>query len=453
MTAQFPPEGYVSIDSAVEGIEVFCPALPALSGWGDSHGITTFDCPQCGSGTAYAISQGGLACTYCGFYQGPEKETVGRAAPDFEFTVDVVNRAAIGWGIERKELSCQNCGAETSIPPNALSHTCPFCASNQVVQRRAPSDELRPRCLIPFQLEQDAVRDIARKWLGNSWMLPRALRGVASRATLKAIYLPAWTFDSTLAARWKAEVYVHKEETYFDLGSFEFRKRPKKDEKEWRWEDGTERSVVDDLLVHGSQHVEPSLLARLKDFELDSLVPYEPSFLAGINAQAYGVSLEKAWSTARHEMREQIRRVCKDKPSSGQIRNFSMSLDFADETWRYVLLPFYLGAYNYDDKTYQVLVNGETGTITGSRPVDWRRVLAVTAAWILVPLLLIVVAAVARGRVDGSLSGVLGLLAFVGLIVGGIRALQLLRRAIALNTTGVANQTVESVENFLSQAR
>ena len=157
------PENYIEITSAVEGIQVFMPAPEKAPDYGP---VVEFKCPRCAANRAYSIHDGGLVCAHCGFHEAPAGPRVGRSAPDFEFTVDVVAEAARGWGVERKELECQNCGSHTVLPANSLSHTCPFCTSNRVVQRKAPEDVLRPRFLLPFKLQTEDVRPIAPRLAG-----------------------------------------------------------------------------------------------------------------------------------------------------------------------------------------------------------------------------------------------------------------------------------------------
>ena len=69
------------------------------------------------------------------------------------------------------------------------------------------------------------------------------------------------------------------------------------------------------------------------------------------------------------------RTACRADATSQRMRNFSMSLEFADESWRYILLPLYLATYNYENKAYQVMVNGQNGIIAGQRPVAWKKVI------------------------------------------------------------------------------
>ena len=61
-----------------------------------------------------------------------------------------------------------------------------------------------------------------------------------------------------------------------------------------------------------------------------------------------------------------------------------MNLDFDQEGWRYILLPMYLTVYQFDNKRFQVMINGQTGAIAGQRPVDWM-VLWLAVAALLAP--------------------------------------------------------------------
>ncbi|MGB6422302.1 MAG: zinc ribbon domain-containing protein, partial [Anaerolineales bacterium] len=176
MTESFPPPGYITSQSVVDGIEVYMPASLEKE---TQEEVVDFSCPQCGATTAYSVEDGGLTCSHCGYYEAPPKEVVGKGAQEFEFTVETLERSAHGWGGDRNEIECQNCGAVTSVPIESLTHTCAFCGSNKVMQRQAIQDILRPKFLIPFKLEIMNCRVIARDWLGNSWIVPSKLHNIA----------------------------------------------------------------------------------------------------------------------------------------------------------------------------------------------------------------------------------------------------------------------------------
>ena len=84
-----------------------------------------------------------------------------------------------------------------------------------------------------------------------------------------------------------------------------------------------------------------------------------------------------------------MRRRCQEQPSGSVQRNFAITLNYEEESWRYILLPLFLAAYTYNGRVYQVLVNGQTGKIAGQRPADWRKIGLLALAWLLISLLLI----------------------------------------------------------------
>ena len=403
-----PVQKFIPVPSALEGIEVFAPA-PAE---GEAHQpVVDFKCPQCGGTTAYSVPDGVLTCTHCGYYEPPQKPVVGKGAQEFEFTVETMERAAHGWGEPRTEMECQDCGARTSVSVDSLTFTCAFCGSNKVIQRQAPQDLLRPRFLIPFKIDAAKCAQLTRDWLESSWMTAAGLKRLSRLAEFSAVYLPFWTFDSVTRATWKAEVGHTKTERYFENGEWKDRTVT-----EWRWESGQAQLHIDDLIVEGTQQLSRLLLGKLKDYDLGELTPYEPKYLAGLGARAYDVPLEQAWEIARQQMRERTRQACYEQASSSQIRNFSMDLDFSEESWRYILLPVYVAAYRYHDKPYQVMVNGQTGTIAGQRPVDWTRVGLVAAALAAPGLLLCLIGLLTL--VFGGLGAVIGGFGLFLLVVG-----------------------------------
>jgi len=416
----FPPAGYVATESAVAGIDLYMPAPEA-----DKHReVVQFSCPQCDAETAYSAEGGGLTCTYCGYHEPAPQEIVGKGAEEFEFTVTTVNRAAHGWGVERKALVCQRCAAQTSVPPDALTHTCPFCGSNQVIQQQAPQELLRPRFLVPLTVIPDQCRQQVRAWLGSSWMTPAKLQQIARVAEFTPLYLPYWTFDARTTADWRAQVAHQKTEWYTDSEG----RRRSRTRTVWKWESGHVDHFFDDLLVPGTGKVSRLLLQRLQDYNLQDLVVYEPGFLAGTQAQAYDITLDPAWERARHLMREATQEACRGQASNSRMRNFSMTLDFSEESWRYILLPVYVATYRYQDERYQVLVNGQTGTVAGQRPVDWRKVWLAAFGLIAPGLIagLVALLLAASGTETGIFVGVFG---FIILVVGVFWAIRIVQQA------------------------
>jgi hypothetical protein len=51
-----------------------------------------------------------------------------------------------------------------------------------------------------------------------------------------------------------------------------------------------------------------------------------------------------------------------------------MLADFDQETWRLILLPIYVSNYRFEGEIFQVLINGQTGTVAGQKPIAWWKI-------------------------------------------------------------------------------
>ena len=408
-TAWQPPAGYIPVESRLAGVTVFAPAPKVETG----PDALIFTCPRCGAATAYDPGAASVTCGSCGTPQYFQAQVVGRAAEVDEFRVDVLDREARGWGRERRELHCDACGADLSLAANDLSATCAFCGSTRVVARAATDAGLRPRFLIPFKVPAEACHKLAQEWLGRGWMHPAGLAAAAGSAQFTGLYLPFWTFGARVAADWRAEVGYEVQRRYFDAHDAKWKT---KTEIEWRWQAGRVVVPVNDHLEAATTKISATLLGRVATYDLNGLVAYDPAFLAGWQAQAYDRPLATAWENARAHMREAARQACQGDIGSPHVRNLAVAADFEDERWRYILVPAYLAPYRFNDKLYQLLINGQTGAVVGQKPVEWLRVwlavAAILAPGLLLSLLGLLLAVVGIGLVLLVLGG--------GLFLGGL---------------------------------
>lgn len=387
-----PPKGFTPVPSRIDGIEIYAPAPEEAP----EEETRTFKCSSCGAVVSYSATEQQLTCPHCGQAQEITAEAVGRMAAEFEFTLETMEHAQYGWGEERRELACESCGAVVAVAPGTLTSTCAFCGSNRVLAHSAVGAVLRPTSLVPFAVDQEQCQAQVAEWLGRGWMHPPELRSVRVLREMSGIYLPFWTFDAHVQAHWKAEVGRERTERYYEDGEWKTRTVI-----DWKWRSGQVHLPINDHLVPGTAKVSQIILHKVTPFDLHGLVEYDPSYLAGWQAKTYDMPLQQAWEIGKEEMREQAKHACYDDTGSSHVRNMRMTADFADERWRYILLPVYLASYHFDGRTFQVMVNGQTGKVAGQKPIAWLRI------WL----------AIAAMLSPGACLGVLGLLT---LALGGI---------------------------------
>jgi len=402
-----PPDGYEEVESSVAGITEFAPVREHSA---TRETVKKFECPQCGADTKYNVSAEGVACEHCGYVKAVEAKSEGTSAEQFEFTLETMSEAEQGWGVTRQELHCNSCGAELILVEGEISTNCPFCTSSKVNIQTAKSDILRPRFLIPFKIKSEDTGIKVKEWLKKGWFHPKELANSSDVKNFSGIYMPFWTFDADVSSKWEAEVGHEESEKYYDSDAKEWKT---KTEIHWQWKSGHVTLNLDDILISGSSSTSHVILEKLYPFELKDLVSYNPDFLAGWKAQAYDVTLIKAWEDGKTTIRKKAKSACYRDTGSSHVRNFTMTADLAGEKWRYILLPVYISAYMFRNKVYQVMVNGQTGNVAGQRPVIWWQV------WALIALMLLP-------------GGFLGLIGLPLLFLGGVGIVPLILGFILL---------------------
>lgn len=368
-----PPDGWVPVEAEHDGVRVWGPPPDD----DDAPQVRSFSCPQCGASTAFDPSLGKLRCDHCGYEASHTPPSRGGAVPRGEFTAAAMAAGERGWGVERQALHCSSCGADIAVAEGQLATSCPFCASNQVDLRAVTGNALRPQQVMPFAVTQQEAGAKAKEWLKGRWMHPADLVDVANVERFRGVYLPWWLFDARMEVDWECEVGTTSTTTYTDSSG----RRQTRTTTTWRWKKGQLEAAYTHCPVPGTTKVQG--LSKVGTFPMGELRPYDPALLAGFGAHAYDVSLPVAWDEGRHLMRTLTAQRCRNAAGGDKQRNLSVSADMEDEAWTYALMPVYVSAFQFRDRTWVVVVNGATGHVGGQRPVAWWKVYAVMAAALL----------------------------------------------------------------------
>ncbi len=346
-----------------------------------------FACPSCGGEAQWNPAKKALVCPFCGTVapMAPPKEGEGAIAEhDLVSALRAVPDSQRGWAAEKKSVKCQSCQAITVFDPTRVAQRCDFCGSSALIPFEENKAPIRPESLLEFRLSETEVRDQVRLWYGNRWFAPNALKGRALTDTLHGVYLPYWTFDAQVHAEWTAESGYHyyETETYTDSDG----KQQSRQVQHTRWESssGALDHFFDDQLVPGSKGVPAELLRKIEPFPTTSeLKPYDPAYLSGWVVEQYQIDLIAAAQNARTVMDAQIESLCDAEVPGDTHRGLQVAADYTGQTFKHVLVPVWVLAYTYGAQSYQVIVNGYTGTMAGKHPLSWVKiVLAVLAVLI-----------------------------------------------------------------------
>lgn len=357
--------------------------VPAPDGTADDVATARakFSCPACGGEAEWNPAKQALVCPYCGTESPAELSTRDADTLVVEHDLVVALRAipdsARGWQAEKTSVQCQSCHAISIFDPSKISKNCEFCGSTALVPYEQVKDDFRPESLLPLKVAEPRAREVIRSWYGRQWLAPNGFAGKALTDTVHGIYLPYWTFDARVFARWTA-----------DSGTYYYTRVNNKTVRRVRWTPaaGDLTHVFDDDLVGASLGVHAGLLRAIEPFPTTELVPYDPGYLSGWVVERYQIDLVAAAQRSRQQMDAALRDMCARQVPGDTYRNLVVSPVYSDQTFKHILAPVWMLSYTYGRRSFQVLVNGVTGKIAGERPWSWVKI----ALLILVGVMIVV---------------------------------------------------------------
>lgn len=319
----------------------------------------TYKCPQCGAPMKYDPETGTLICDYC--EHKIEIEGVHSDKEEDFLKADVDDNS---WKDETRVFKCQQCGAVNIAPANEMSITCPFCGSNQVMV----SDDLpgkKPNRVVPFKISQVESKTEYANWIKKKLFVPSKVKKFVPELDNKGVYVPAWTYDSKSFTQYEGRLGVHYTTT---VGSGKNRRTVTK--TRYFSICGIKEVDFDDVLVNAGEKIDQKEIINISPFGTNDSVEYDEKFLAGFTSEHYSVDVQKGWDTARNEMKSIIESVILKDYHYDVVDYLKISTNHQNVTYKYVLLPVWIGSFKYKNKSYGFLVNGETGKLNGKYPLS-----------------------------------------------------------------------------------
>lgn len=331
--------------------------------------VKQFVCEGCGAKLQFDADTQKLKCDYCGSdkvvmvdYEVPEEHDL-FSAPKHT-----------GWDTEVKTAVCDSCGAK--LTSGRLAGFCPFCSSAYVRELVPDPELIRPENLIPFQISKKKVMRIFKRWIGKGWFRPSKLKKMHKLDAMHGVYLPFWTYDCAAHSDWSAMSGYY----YYVTRTFRTKQGTRTvRERKVRWvpSSGSRNGIYDDVLIPATKGLDLELLYYIYPFNLEFLVPYKPEFLTGWLAEDYAVPLPEGWLTAKGQVESSERGKCASAVPGDTHRALRVNTVLSKLTYKHILLPVWVAAYDYNKKTYHFLVNGQTGELQGEAPISWLKVAAV----------------------------------------------------------------------------
>ncbi len=354
------------LDGRLDPAQVVDPnrtTVPTAPLHAEAASARRFTCPSCGGRMVFTPDGQSLVCESCARREHPAVAPGAQAAsgpkdglsaapavPEEDFTVAIATARGHLAPVRQHIIACQGCGTSFILQPQQLSLTCPYCESVYVIEETQSRELVTPSGIVPFHVDEGRARHITQNWL-EAFQPKTLLQASAGHG----LYLPAWAFDLGGQVAWRCQVKAGR-----DLWS---------GRETWETRSNVELVYLNDLLVPASRHLPEVCRPGLAQYNLKELVPYNERYLADWPAETYQVTVGDASLEARMCAFQKEQERVKARLMLQQVRDLTFSsLGLIVESFKLVLLPAWLAYYTLEGKRYDVMVNGQTGQVTGPRP-------------------------------------------------------------------------------------
>jgi hypothetical protein len=244
-----------------------------------------------------------------------------------------------------------------------------------VVEDAHKENWILPGAVLPFQIDQGKSFIIFQKWVKSLWFAPNKLKRAALDPQFtKGLYLPYWTFDAQLSASYTGQrgEYYYETKRVRNANGKMVTQRVRK--TRWYPASGQVSGFVDDTLINASQQKSGRIPTKIAHWNLKKLQPFNSGFLSGFVTEKYTIPLKDGHLHSKEVAKGIANTWCRRDIGGDTQRVLSMNMKLSEETFKHILLPVYVSAYRYNGKEYNFFINGENGSISGTRPYSFWKI-------------------------------------------------------------------------------
>lgn len=334
--------------------------------------IMEYKCPCCGAALAFSASEK-LSCSHCEntFDIDDVKQYNDAILEEHHdtFQWEEMQTASISNDEAQniQSYTCPSCGGEIMGESVTAATFCPYCDSPAIIGGNV-SGALRPDGVIPFKTTKETAMAAFQQLCKGKPLLPTDFASTARQERIQGIYVPFWLYDcggavhgkykATRVTRWSDSNYIYTRTSHYLLirdASASFHNIP----------------------LDASTKMDNATMESIEPFHMDEAVDFNTAYLSGFFADKYDVEA----SQGEERIRQRVGQTFDDLLQSTLIGYHSViptniNLQVQNNKARYVLLPVWMLHTKYKDKTYVFAMNGQTGKMTGTLPIDKKKMWA-----------------------------------------------------------------------------
>ncbi len=280
------------------------------------------------------------------------------------------------WGAPLTAVHCAHCGEAHLVAEGETVSVCPFCFQGPVAPQPAYLREEPPEQILPYAVSERQLAGVLDQWSRGIWFRPAGLKAKSLMQRSRRYLIPLWLVDGRVEADWRADagfdyqVVSHQDQYREGAG---WRSQEVKETRA-RWEPRAGRLNRAYENVTGSALDDHhALMSRLGAFDLSRRAEYSPEAVTGAVVRIPSLEPEAAWPGVESAFTRTAEAECREAAGADHIRDFTLQAEYNDLNWTLLLLPAYVTWYQEGERVWPVLVNGQSGRVSGARRASARK--------------------------------------------------------------------------------
>ena len=348
--------------------------------------VVNFKCPCCAAPLSFSGETGEMTCKYCDSSFTMEQVKAAEAAEaaageaSLEMTWSSTEQALIQ--DENGKVAgyiCPSCGAQMVADEHTAATECPYCGNPAVIPQSFEG-MYRPDLMIPFAVDKEKAKAKLTDFTKGKKLLPKSFTANNRIEDITGVYVPFWlyschadgyvAYEGVRSKTWEDQQFVYTKKDHYRLtrqGEMDFAQIP----------------------VDASSQMDDATMDSLEPYDLSKAVDYDAAYFSGYLANRYDVeekdaqprANDRVLNTFRSKMREQVGDYEEVSPKGESIRLTGARAEYA-------MLPVWMMTTKYKGDSYTFAINGQTGKMTGSLPVDQGLYYKYLVLGTLIPMLL-----------------------------------------------------------------
>ena len=339
-----------------------------------------YKCPCCGGELVFDPAAQRYKCEYCGSdFDQQELDSLTPAQGGESRTEETVEAEETAWSEEGNRMengdskeqtsavlySCPSCGAQIVTDETTAATFCFYCHNPVILSGRLSGDYL-PDKIIPFAIDKKVATEKFLKYVRKKRFVPKAFFQKNQIEKLSGVYYPYWEYDCELNAgiegeATKVRTWVSKDMEYTETQIFHIRRQ------------GEVR--LNDMTRNALQKTNRELVEGVQPFRMSEKKNFTMGYLSGFLAERRDLERSEFEPELRQEAKEYSRRILRDTVSGySTVHVQDTEMQMKQEDWQYLLLPVWVLTYaGKNGQRYYYAMNGQTGTVCGKLPIDYKK--------------------------------------------------------------------------------